>query len=245
MLLRRKELFLENSVSINLQDQQKVAIIADKTSDKEIVAADIVGQVEHGYNSPAWLITHPDKTLADFVSKVPELVKSCQKYLKKMLKRPGRIMEKLFYVKAEEMLETSDKYASEHLEVHAENLNWWLENLKNYGSLFLGEETTSNYGDYCSGTNHIYQQKVQVDIQVVYLLENLKTLTFQRMTKDATKTIGPNAARLGRAEGMEGHARTCDARLKKVQFPTNFFLTSSGCRQFTYLKQHFNIVNLL
>ncbi len=198
----------------------EIAIIADKTSDKEIVAADIVGQVEHGYNSPAWLITS-DKTLADFVSKrVPELIKELPKLSKENAEKAWKDYGEIILCESrEEMLETSDKYASEHLEVHAENLNWWLENLKNYGSLFLGEETTVAYGDYCSGTNHILPTKGAGRYTGgLFVGKFLKTLTFQRMTKDATKTIGPNAARLGRAEGMEGHARTCDARLRKYGF---------------------------
>tara|TARA_B100000963_G_scaffold360728_1_gene392761 strand:+ start:3452 stop:4738 length:1287 start_codon:yes stop_codon:yes gene_type:complete len=198
----------------------EIAIIADKTSDKEIVAADIVGQIEHGYNSPAWLITS-DKSLADFVSKrVPELIKELPKLSKENAEKAWKDYGEIILCESrEEMLETSDKYASEHLEVHAENLNWWLENLKNYGSLFLGEETTVAYGDYCSGTNHILPTKGAGRYTGgLFVGKFLKTLTFQRMTKDATKTIGPNAARLGRAEGMEGHARTCDVRLRKYGF---------------------------
>ena len=113
----------------------------------------------------------------------------------------------------------SDKYAAEHLEVHAENLDWWLKRLKNYGSLFLGEETTVAYGDKCSGPNHILPTKGAGKYTGgLYVGKFIKCLTFQRMTKEANKVVGATAARLGRAEGMEAHARTGDIRLKKYGY---------------------------
>ena len=116
----------------------------------------------------------------------------------------------------EEMAKVSDKYASEHLEVHAENLDWWLKRLRNYGSLFLGEETTVAYGDKCSGTNHILPTKGGGRYTGgLFVGKFIKTLTFQRMSKAANKIVGATAARLARAEGMEAHARTGDIRLKK------------------------------
>ena len=117
------------------------------------------------------------------------------------------------------MAEVSDKYASEHLEVHAEKLDWWLKRLRNYGSLFLGEETTVAYGDKCSGTNHILPTKGGGRYTGgLFVGKFIKTLTFQRMTKEATELVGSAAARLGRAEGMEAHARTADVRLRKYGF---------------------------
>ena len=108
------------------------------------------------------------------------------------------------------------EYAAEHLEVHAENLDWWLKRLRNYGSLFLGEETTVAYGDKCSGPNHILPTKgASRYTGGLYVGKFIKCLTFQRMSKDANKIVGATAARLARAEGMEAHARTGDIRLKK------------------------------
>ena len=119
------------------------------------------------------------------------------------------------------MAKISDKYAAEHLEVHAENLDWWLKRLKNYGSLFLGEETTVAYGDKCSGPNHILPTKgASKYTGGLYVGKFIKCLTFQRMSKDANKIVGATAARLARAEGMEAHARTGDIRLKKYGHST-------------------------
>ena len=119
----------------------------------------------------------------------------------------------------EEMAKVSDQYAAEHLEVHAENLDWWSEKLQNYGSLFLGEETTVAYGDKCSGPNHILPTKGAAKYTGgLYVGKFIKTVTFQRMTKESNKEVGAAAARISRLEGMEAHARTGDVRLRKYGF---------------------------
>ena len=113
----------------------------------------------------------------------------------------------------------SDWYAPEHLEVQCDTKeldSYWLKSLRNYGSLFLGEETCVTYGDKISGPNHAlptlraarYTGGLSVD-------KYLKKLTYQKATKGANKHIGCVAARISRAEGMEGHARAADDRLKK------------------------------
>ena len=195
----------------------EIAIIADKKADKEIVAADIVGQAEHGYNSPGWLIT-TDKSVADYVMKrIPELIKELPEGPRGSAEPAWRDFGEVVLCDTnEEMATVSDKYAPEHLEVHAENLDWWLKRLKNYGSLFLGEETTVAYGDKCSGPNHILPTKGAGRYTGgLYVGKFIKCLTFQRMSKAANKIVGATAARLARAEGMEAHARTGDIRLKK------------------------------
>ena len=119
----------------------------------------------------------------------------------------------------EEMLKVSDKYAPEHLEVQAENLDWYLKNLKNYGSLFLGEETTVAYGDKCSGPNHILPTKGAGKYTGgLYVGKFIKTVTYQKMNKESNKEVGAAAARISRYEGMEAHARTGDVRLRKYGF---------------------------
>ena len=195
----------------------EIAIIADKSADKEIVAADIVGQAEHGYNSPGWIFT-TDKSLADYtIKRIPELIDDLPEGPRSSAKSAWRDYGEVILCDTnEDMATISDKYAAEHLEVHAENLDWWLKRLKNYGSLFLGEETTVAYGDKCSGPNHILPTKGAGKYTGgLYVGKFIKCLTFQRMTKEANKIVGATAARLGRAEGMEAHARTGDIRLKK------------------------------
>jgi len=197
----------------------EIAIIADKQAAKEIVAVDIVGQAEHGYNSPGWLIT-TDKSVANYVMKrIPELIRELPDGPRDSAEPAWRDFGEVVLCDTnEEMATVSDKYAPEHLEVHAENLDWWLKRLKNYGSLFLGEETTVAYGDKCSGPNHILPTKGAGRYTGgLYVGKFIKCLTFQRMNRESTKTIGATTSRLARAEGMEAHARIADIRLKKYK----------------------------
>jgi len=198
----------------------EIGIIADHTSDKEMIAVDLVGQAEHGPNSPAWLYT-TDKSLCEFVIKrVPELIAELPETSRNNADAAWRDYGEVILCDTnEELCEISDKYAPEHLEVQAENLDWWLDKLKNYGSLFLGEETTVAYGDKCSGTNHILPTKGAAKYTGgLFVGKFIKTVTFQRMTKESNKEVGAAAARISRLEGMEAHARTGDARLRKYGF---------------------------
>ena len=198
----------------------EIGIIADHTADKEMIAVDLVGQAEHGPNSPAWLYT-TDKSLCDFVMKrVPELIAELPETSRNNADAAWRDYGEVVLCDTnEELCKVSDEYAPEHLEVQAENLDWWLEKLKNYGSLFLGEETTVAYGDKCSGTNHILPTKGAAKYTGgLFVGKFIKTVTFQRMTKESNKEVGAAAARISRLEGMEAHARTGDARLRKYGF---------------------------
>ena len=198
----------------------EIAIIADHTADKEMIAVDLVGQAEHGPNSPAWLYS-TDQKLCDYVIKrVPELIAALPETSKNNAEAAWRDYGDVILCDTnEELCEISDQYAPEHLEVQAENLDWWLNKLKNYGSLFLGEETTVAYGDKCSGTNHILPTKGAAKYTGgLFVGKFIKTVTFQRMSKESNKEVGAAAARISRLEGMEAHARTGDARLRKYGF---------------------------
>ena len=198
----------------------EIAIIADETADPEIVAVDLVGQAEHGYNSPAWLFT-TSKELADKVIKrVPELIAELPELPKTSSEAAWRDYGEIVLCDTnEEMATISDQYAPEHLELQTDNLEWFHKRLKNYGSLFIGEETTVAYGDKCSGTNHILPTKGAGRYTGgLFVGKFIKTLSFQRMTKESTELVGAAAARLSRYEGMEAHARTGDVRLKKYGY---------------------------
>ena len=198
----------------------EIAIIADKNADPEIVAVDLVGQAEHGYNSPAWLFT-TSKELADKVIKrVPELIAELPDLPRTSSEAAWRDYGEVVLCDTdEEMATIGDQYAPEHLEVQTDNLEWFHKRLKNYGSLFIGEETTVAYGDKCSGTNHILPTKRAAKYTGgLFVGKFIKTLSFQRMTKESTKLVGAAAARLSRYEGMEAHARTGDVRLRKYGY---------------------------
>ena len=198
----------------------EIAIIADKNADPEIVAVDLVGQAEHGYNSPAWLFT-TSKELADKVIKrVPELIAELPELPRTSSEAAWKDYGEVVLCDTDEEIATiSDQYAPEHLEIQTDNLEWFHKRLKNYGSLFIGEETTVAYGDKCSGTNHILPTKRAAKYTGgLFVGKFIKTLSFQRMTKESTKLVGAAAARLSRYEGMEAHARTGDVRLKKYGY---------------------------
>ena len=198
----------------------EIGIIADETADPEIVAVDLVGQAEHGYNSPAWLYTTSKDLAEKVIKRVPELIKELPDLPRTSAEAAWKDYgEVILCDNDEDMAKISDEYAPEHLEVHTKNLNWFHERLKNYGSLFIGEETTVAYGDKCSGTNHILPTKGAGKYTGgLFVGKFIKTLSFQRMTKESTELVGAAAARLSRYEGMEAHARTGDVRLKKYGF---------------------------
>jgi sulfopropanediol 3-dehydrogenase len=202
----------------------EVAVIADKTADPAIVAIDLVGQAEHGHESPAWLFTD-SKTLAeDVMRRVPALVEALPPTARDAAGSAWRDYGEVIVCDTrEEVAQVSDKYASEHLEVQAQDLDWWLGRLTNYGSLFLGEETTVAYGDKASGTNHVLPTKGAARYSGGLSVHKfMKTLTWQRLTREAARDIGEVTARISRLEGMEGHALTADVRLEKY-FPKQKF----------------------
>ena len=207
----------------------EVMVIADETADPEIVAWDLVGQAEHGYNSPAWLIAL-DERLGERSDEIgtESSSPSCRRSTAPIPRpRGGTMARSSSSIHAKRRCAVSDHYASEHLEVQCADLDWWLQNLSNYGSLFLGEETTVAFGDKTSGPNHILPTKGAARYTGgLSVGKFLKTVTWQRMTREANRDIGQVTARLSRLEGMEGHAKTADVRLAKW-FPDEVFELSS------------------
>jgi len=202
----------------------EVAVIADDSADPAIVASDLVGQAEHGHESPAWLFT-TSRPLAEAVMKlVPQLIDRLPPTAKDAAGSAWRDYgEVIVGATREEIARVSDRYASEHLEVHARDLDWWLANLTCYGSLFLGEETTVAFGDKASGPNHVLPTKAAARYSGGLSVHKfVKTVTWQRLTREASREIAEVTARISRLEGMEAHARTADDRLAKY-FPGQRF----------------------
>ena len=205
-------------------------ILADGTADPMIVAVDLVGQAEHGYNSPVWLVTD-DQALAEKVMDlVPGLIEDLPDTNRENAFAAWRdYAEVILCDNREEMAQTSDDYAPEHLTVQASDLDWWLENLSCYGSLFLGEETTVAFGDKASGTNHVLPTSGAANYTGgLSVHKYMKIVTWQRATREGARPIAEATARISRLEGMEGHARTADARLAKFFPNEKFDLTANG-----------------
>jgi sulfopropanediol 3-dehydrogenase len=202
----------------------EIAIIVDDSADPALVAADLVGQAEHGHESPAWLISTSRALAEDVMRRVPPLIERLPATARDAAGAAWRDYgEVVLCGTREEAAQVSDRYAAEHLEVHAADLDWWLAHLTCYGSLFLGEETTVAYGDKASGPNHVLPTKGAARYSGGLSVHKfIKTVTWQRMTRAANRDVGQATARISRLEGMEAHARTADDRLAKY-FPGERF----------------------
>jgi sulfopropanediol 3-dehydrogenase len=200
-------------------------VIADAQADPDFVAWDLVGQAEHGVNSPVWLLT-TDRALAEKVmALVPEKINSLPNLNAQSAAAAWRdYAEVVVCSNREEVAALSDQYAPEHLHVQAQDLDWWLNTLTTYGSLFLGEETTVAFGDKCAGPNHVLPTSGAARYSGGLSVHKfMKTVTWQRATQQASRRIAQTTARVSRLEGMEGHARTADIRLAKY-FPEESFM---------------------
>ena len=197
-------------------------VIADKTADPYVVAIDLMSQAEHGYDSPVWLVTDSKELAETVMNEMPKAITDLPepKVATVSWRDYGEV---ILCSTREEMLEVSNDYAAEHVQVIAQDLDWWLDNLSNYGSLFLGEECTVSYGDKTTGTNHILPtNKAARYSGGLSVGKFIKVVTYQKMTQEASKRIGEVASRISRLEGMEGHARAADIRLRKY-FPDEKF----------------------
>ena len=203
-------------------------ILADKTADPHIVATDLVSQAEHGYNSPVWLVTDDRALAEDVMNRVPTLIDDLPELNADNARAAWRdYAEVIVCEDREDMAATSDEYAPEHLTVQAEDIDWWLERLTCYGSLFLGEETTVAYGDKASGTNHVLPTSGAANYTGgLSVHKYMKIVTWQRATQAASKEVAIATARISRLEGMEGHARSADVRLAKYFPGENFDLSA-------------------
>lgn len=202
----------------------ETAIIADIHADADVIASDLAGQAEHGPDSPVWLFTTSRELGHAVIEKMPSVIAALPNIAREAATAAWRDFGEVIYAPTrEELCYISDQYAPEHLQVLAADLDWWLARLTNYGSLFLGEETTVAYGDKCSGPNHILPTKGAARYSGgLSVGKFIKTVTYQRLNRSASREVGQVAARISRMEGMEGHARTADIRLKKY-YPQESF----------------------
>lgn len=193
-------------------------VLADETADPWVVAVDLISQAEHGLDSTTILITTSRRIAEETLALIPRAVDQlpAESVAAQAWESFGEV---IVADTREEAATLADEYANEHVEVHAADLDWWLQNLHNYGSLFLGEETTVSYGDKTSGPNHILPTRGAAHYTGgLWVGKFIKTVTYQRMTREANAQIGRVAARISRIEGMEGHALSGDVRLQKY-FP--------------------------
>jgi sulfopropanediol 3-dehydrogenase len=193
----------------------EILVIADDTADPALVATDLLGQAEHGPDSPAWLITTSQRLGRAVLSEVE----------RQLLALPtaeiaGRAWARWGEVAVvdddDAAIALSDRYAPEHLEVMTARNDHYLAHLKNYGSLFLGEESTVAYGDKGVGTNHTLPTgRAARYTGGLWVGKFLKTVTYQRLTAEASQRIAPIVARMCAAEGMLAHEITANVRVER------------------------------
>jgi sulfopropanediol 3-dehydrogenase len=195
----------------------EVLVIADDSADADLVAADLLGQAEHGPTSPAVLVTTSRQLASAVLDRIPALVGrwSTGDVAGEAWRACGEV---LLAADAEEAAALADERAPEHLEVHARDLDWWLERLRNYGSLFLGDEATVAYGDKGVGTNHVLPTgRAARYTGGLWVGKFLRTVTYQRLTSEGTQQVAPAIAAISHAEGFTGHAATAELRLARAQ----------------------------
>ncbi|THH36152.1 histidinol dehydrogenase [Aliishimia ponticola] len=194
-------------------------ILADASADAETVAWDLIGQAEHGANSPVWLATTHRPLAEAVLAIIPRLYASLPE-LNAAAARAAwdQLGEVILCDTREDMARIADTYAPEHLQVQASDLEWWLEQLQCYGSLFLGENTTVAFGDKASGTNHVLPtSRAARYTGGLSVHKFLKITTWQTMEPEAIVPVASATARISRLEGMEGHALTADLRIEKLK----------------------------
>lgn len=204
-------------------------ILADETADPHIVAWDLVGQAEHGYNSPVWLATTHRPLAEKVMELVPQYISELPDLNAQNAAAAWRDMAEVMVVPDREGLaQVADMIAPEHLHVQTADTDWFLGRLQCYGSLFLGEETTVAFGDKAAGPNHVLPTSGAARYTGgLSVHKYMKLVTWQKVTREGSKAVAESTARISRLEGMEGHARTADIRLEKY-FPDEKFDLTAG-----------------
>ena len=193
----------------------EVMVLADGSGTPEVVAADLLAQSEHDPNAKGILVT-TDETFAKKVMAAVEKELCLLSTAEIAEKSWNTFGEVLLAESEEEMAELANAYAPEHLEINMQNPQEMADNLYNYGSLFIGENTAEVFGDYASGTNHTLPTlRAARYTGGVWVGTFLKTCTYQSMTKEAMKELAPLVARLAEGEGLMGHAEAAKVREKK------------------------------
>ena len=191
-------------------------VIADDSVDGELCATDLLGQAEHGPNSPAILLTNSRQLAEDTMKEVERLLQilPTASVAAKAWEEYGEVILCDSY---EEMVREADRIASEHVQVMTRDPDYFLDNMTNYGALFLGPRTNVAYGDKVIGTNHTLPTLGAARYTGgLWVGKFLKTCTFQRVTTDeASAMVGEYCSRLCMLEGFAGHAEQANIRVRR------------------------------
>jgi sulfopropanediol 3-dehydrogenase len=214
----KRQLFGRVGIDL-LAGPTEVLVIADETADPRLVAADLLGQAEHGPNSPAGVIAIGEEVGAAVMREVEDLLQTWP-----TADIAGDAWRQHGWIAAvasdEEAMKVADEFAYEHLEVHVDpgKLDDYLARLHNYGSLFLGQEATVAYGDKAVGTNHVLPTAGAARYTGgLWVGKFLKTCTYQRLTAEGTRLVAPAVEAIATAENFAGHALTATIRRERIE----------------------------
>ncbi|MBY0339057.1 MAG: histidinol dehydrogenase [Acetobacteraceae bacterium] len=193
----------------------EIMVIADESADPALVATDLLGQAEHGPDSPAWLVTTSRRFGEQVLEEVTKQLRTLPTAA--VAGKAWEALGEIIVVDSdEEAAEVSDEYAPEHLEVQTARDDWYLARLRNYGSLFVGEQSTVAYGDKGVGTNHTLPTgRAGRYTGGLWVGKFIKTVTWQRLTDEASRRIAPIMGRICHEEGMLAHEITADVRFAR------------------------------
>ncbi|TBR41397.1 histidinol dehydrogenase [Marinomonas agarivorans] len=191
-------------------------VIADETVDGEICAVDLLGQAEHGTNSPAILLTTSEKLARDTMAEVERqlTILPTAEVARQSWEEYGQVIVADSY---EEMLTLANDIAFEHVQIMTDRDDWFQENMTNYGALFLGPRTNVSYGDKCIGTNHTLPTKKAARFTGgLWVGKFIKTCTYQKVVTDsASAHVGEYCSRLCALEGFSGHGEQANIRVRR------------------------------
>jgi sulfopropanediol 3-dehydrogenase len=223
----KRQLFGEVGIDL-LAGPTEILVIADGSADVEFVAADLLGQAEHGPTSPAALITTSEKLAQALPAEIERqlAILSTADVASVAWRDFGQI---ILVSDLLEAVKEADRLAYEHVEVITRNPRYFLEQLRNYGALFLGPQTNVAYGDKVIGTNHTLPTKRAARYTGgLWVGKFLKTVTYQECTEEASVLIGEYCSRLCAIERFWGHKEQADIRLRRYAARQAGLVTSSG-----------------
>jgi sulfopropanediol 3-dehydrogenase len=221
----KRQLFGRVGIDL-LAGPSEVAVIADDTADPELVAADLLAQAEHGPASPAVLITTSEPLGRAVIDEVARQLGELDRRADGAGDTPRKAWADhgvvMVVADRDHATRLSDEVAAEHLEVHTSDDAWYLERLRNYGSIFLGSRATVAFSDKAIGTNHTlptgHAARYTGGLSVAKFL---KTLTYQRIDSDeGVRAVAPHVAEISRADLMPAHEATATKRLERLQSPS-------------------------
>ncbi|EEX31394.1 MULTISPECIES: histidinol dehydrogenase [Vibrio] len=213
----KRQLFGRVGIDLFAGPTETLVIADEKGCDPELAAADLLGQAEHGYNSPAVLLTNSETFAEETIKEIERqlTILPTAEVAGKAWADYGQVIVCDSY---EEMVEVADDIASEHVQVMTEEPKYFLDNMSNYGALFLGRETNVSYGDKCIGTNHTLPTKKAARYTGgLWVGKFIKTCTYQRVTEAASLKVGEYCSRLCALEGFAGHKEQADIRVRRYK----------------------------